>query len=206
MKRAILIPTTLIICILGATGWFFIHEDLEISQAAPDYPSGKDITEIDHQLQSANAEIAEMEFTIEELEHTLRTKEKIAADMEVSIDKLGQLNYDLQRKSNLRDFKSTDELEEFLANSPIDHTIYAKGNLDLRTYDCEDYALALRDDAYSKGFHMNIQAVWDYRRPDTGELITEYNEGHAMNSTIIGNEMYFIEPQTDEYWLATYLD
>ena len=75
-----------------------------------------------------------------------------------------------------------------------------------RTYDCEDYALALRDDAYSKGFHMNIQAVWDYRRPDTGELITEYNEGHAVNSTIIGNEMYFIEPQTDEYWLATYLD
>ncbi len=205
MKTVLLIPLVLIIFIFSAASALSFHQDLEISQDEIAHYGAK-LAVANQQLDSANAKRAELWFTIDKLERKLEVEDDIAADLEARNQRLGKLNDDLQSKSNLRDFKSTDELEEFLSNSPVDYTIYATGKLDFLTYDCEDYAIALRDDAYSKGFHMNIQAVWNYRRPDTGELITEYNEGHALNSIIIGNEMYFIEPQTDEYWLATYLD
>lgn len=114
--------------------------------------------------------------------------------------------------AKLRYFADTDELEKFLEESDADRSIYIKMtkegviDLTLATYDCEDYAMALRDQAQKAGYQMNVQAVWRYRRPDTNELITSGNEGHALNSTIIGNEMYFIEPQSDDYWLVGYLD
>jgi len=119
---------------------------------------------------------------------------------------LRYINYELSENGKLRYFESTDELKAFLEESDVDHHIYITAGQDWRTYDCDDYAKALRDDAHAKGFHMNIQAVWQYTRPDTGELAGSYNEGHALNSTIIDNEMYFIEPQTDDFWLAAYLD
>ena len=103
----------------------------------------------------------------------------------------------------LRYFTSTDELEVFLEESLVDHTIYSRGGVIVfNTYDCEDYAIALRNEANDKGYYMNIQMVRNYKRPDTGEYLVF----HALNSIIIGNEIYYIEPQTDGYWFDSFLD
>lgn len=136
----------------------------------------------------------------------------VEVPVEVPIEVIKEIPVEVVKEvpTKLRYFEDTDELEKFLEESDADHTKYIKatkeGVIDFRSYDCEDYAMALRDQAQAKGFHMNIQAVWHYRRPDTNELITSGNEGHALNSTIIGNQLYFIEPQSDDYWLAGYLD
>jgi len=138
----------------------------------------------------------------------------ITETVEVPVEVIKEIPVEVVRKvpTNLRYFKDTDELEKFLEESDADHHAYIKAtkdgiiDLSLSTYDCEDYAIALRNHAHAKGFHMSIQTVWHYRRPDSGELVTRYYEGHALNSTIIGNEMYFIEPSTDDYWLAASLD
>ena len=48
-----------------------------------------------------------------------------------------------------------------------------------------------------------FQVLMNYNRPETDEFI----EGpHAINSTIIGNYIYFIDPQTDEFWVAYMLE
>lgn len=136
----------------------------------------------------------------------------ITETVEVPVEVIQEVSVEVIKRVpvKLRYFKGTDELEKFLEESDADYRVYIKaskdGIIDFRKYDCEDYAIALRNQAHAKGFHMSIQVVWHYRRPDTGELVMRYQEGHALNSTIIGNEMYFIEPQTDEYWLASYLD
>jgi len=107
----------------------------------------------------------------------------------------------------LREFNDVNELEKFLEESDADSVAYLKfdkdGTVDLtlRDYDCEDYAIALRDLAHEAGYLMSFQLVKNYRMPN-GKFLTS----HALNSVIIGNELYFIEPQTDEYWLETRLD
>lgn len=136
----------------------------------------------------------------------------ITETVEVPVEVINEVSVEVIKRVpvKLRYFKDTNELEKFLEESDVDHRIYITatfaGLIDFRTYDCEDYAIALQNQAYKAGFHINIQVVWHYRRPDTGGLVTRYHDGHALNSTIISNEMYFIEPQTDEYWLASYLD
>lgn len=92
----------------------------------------------------------------------------------------------------LRSFKGIEEMEEFLdeRDTTIRFTFGGGEMIDLLDYDCDDFARALRDDAHAKGFHMNFQIV----------------ENHALNSTIIGNEIYFIEPSTHEYWVAAVVD
>jgi len=46
--------------------------------------------------------------------------------------------------------------------------------------------------------HIN-EAVMLYERSDTGKRLTDNNQAHALCSAIIGNKVFFIEPQTDEY-------
>ena len=136
---------------------------------------------------------AELHEQLEELE--ARPPEVKYVEVEIEIVK--------EVPIELKYFASTDELEAFLAESDVDHTLYGRdGVLDFLNYDCEDYAIALRNDANSKGYYMNIQIVRNYKRPDTGE----YLPFHALNSIIIGNEIYYIEPQTDGYWFDSFLD
>lgn len=107
----------------------------------------------------------------------------------------------------LRYFRDTDELESFLKESDVDHHAYIRAteegiiDLTLRKYDCDDYAIALQNHAEDAGFRMNIQIVKNYKMSN-GRFVA----GHTLNSTIIGNKLYFIEPQTDDYWLEAYLD
>ena len=105
----------------------------------------------------------------------------------------------------LREFESTEELESWLEENHIDEAVmlYASG----KKFDCDDYARRLIKDAGTDGFQLWLQVLLpDYRHPDTGERITKRDEAHALCSAIIGNKLYFIEPQTDEYWFVADVD
>jgi hypothetical protein len=88
------------------------------------------------------------------------------------------------------EFTSVDELKAWLAQDDTDSTLYIYGSGLIAEYDCDDYALALVRNALAAGYAVSLQIEGD----------------HMLNSTIIGNEIYFIEPQTDEVWLWGYRD
>ena len=105
----------------------------------------------------------------------------------------------------LGDFESTEELENWLSENHIDEAVmlYADG----KRFDCDDYARRLIKDARADGFQLWLQVLLpDYRRPDTGERVTESDQAHALCSAIIGDRLYFIEPQTDDYWFVAKVD
>ncbi len=89
-----------------------------------------------------------------------------------------------------REFVSLDELKAWLGKDDTESTLYIFGAGFLTGYDCDDYATALVQNALSSGFLISTQIVGD----------------HMLNSTIIGNEIYFIEPQNDKVWLWGHRD
>ena len=89
----------------------------------------------------------------------------------------------------LRNFSDLQELEVWLEEDDTDRHFYFTGKIDDK-YDCEDYAFALINNAREDGYDIHLQIQND----------------HAFNSTIIGNNIYFIEPSNDKVWLAHYLD
>lgn len=101
---------------------------------------------------------------------------------------------EVEKTVELREFASLEELEAWLDEDITDaiHLISPKSPEDGCAYvdpdyDCDNYACDLRKAAEQDGFQISIQI-------DT-------HKNHALNSTIINNEIYFIEPQTDEVWL-----
>ena len=109
----------------------------------------------------------------------------------------------------LQDWDSVEELEEFLINDDTDKrvilTVDSKGELNFNGQ-CEDYALQLRDRAMAIGRHLSIVALHpkEYEKW-YGERLTP-SQYHAIAMARIGNEFWYIDPQTDEHWLALYLD
>jgi len=98
----------------------------------------------------------------------------------------------------LRGFESTEELESWLAENHINEAVmlYAGG----KEFDCDDYARRLIKDARADGYQLWFQVLLpNYQRSDTGKRLTDNNQAHALCSAIIGNKVFFIEPQTDEY-------
>lgn len=100
----------------------------------------------------------------------------------------------------LREFTSLQELEDWLEQDKTDATLYFTGEMDLSNphskygYDCDDFAYCLQKSALAQGYLMST------------EIIVKNGEQHMINSTIIGNKIYFIEPRTDEVWLGAYRD
>ena len=90
---------------------------------------------------------------------------------------------------DLRYFNDTEELFAWLAQDNTDGFIsFTNG------YDCDDYARDLQKAAANDGYLISTEL--DYI---LGKL-------HMINSTIIGNNLYFVEPQTDRFWMRTVLD
>jgi hypothetical protein len=94
----------------------------------------------------------------------------------------------------LRQFESEEELIKWLHIDKTDELPYIK---DL--FECENFSRTLMKHALEDGYYMSFQVLKNYSRPKTKEFV----EGpHAVNSTIIGNYIYFIDPQNDEFWIA----
>lgn len=87
----------------------------------------------------------------------------------------------------VREFDNMGELRQFLRNLDI------QGHKQ-PDWDCDDFAYYVWIEAHKQGYLMSFESEWK------GEVL------HALNSTIIGNRVYHIEPQTGMNWLFGYLD
>ena len=105
----------------------------------------------------------------------------------------------IEKPIQQREFTSKEELVNWLAEDDAETTVYFFVTTDGTTgssdeYDCDDYALELQQRASKDGFLVSV-------------TITEKNDQpHMMNLATIGNEVYYIEPQTDEVSFYCYLD
>ncbi|GAJ01955.1 unnamed protein product, partial [marine sediment metagenome] len=98
-----------------------------------------------------------------------------------------------------REFPSKEELEKWLAEDDEVVTVFffiVEDGTEVSSdqYDCDDYALALQQRASEGGYLMSVT------------VIEKYNQLHMINLVTIGNDVYYIEPQTDEVWLYCHLD
>ncbi len=108
---------------------------------------------------------------------------------EVTIEKLKEQS----------EFSSQKELEKWLAEDDAETTVFFFVRADGTEgssieYDCDDYALELQQRASKDGFLMSVT------------IIKERGQPHMINLATIGNDVYYIEPQTDEVWFYSHLD
>lgn len=107
--------------------------------------------------------------------------------------------------ATFRSFRTLQELEQWL-NKQNDVIAVRFGNEDT-IIDCEDYALEMQMKALEEGYVISLEII----------SILEYNELfstklpesvslHGINLAVIGNSVFYIEPQTGEIVLAAYLD
>ena len=105
----------------------------------------------------------------------------------------------VEKRIEQREFSSKEELEEWLAEDDTNEYIYLffdqKGVArQSDAYDCDDYALQLQRRAAESGFLMSVTRIrW------RGTL-------HMVNLVTIGNDVHYVEPQTDEVRFYCRLD
>jgi hypothetical protein len=107
----------------------------------------------------------------------------LAADLVAVEGELQKAQDDLDYLKGLyppKNFPSLEALQDWLAEDDTDSREYIEGE-----FDCDDFALMLQQHAFDDGYKIDIQ-------------YSDNDDLHAMNSTIIGNYFYFIEPQNDE--------
>jgi hypothetical protein len=98
----------------------------------------------------------------------------------------------------LEEFESEEEMVEWLNTDKTNELPYIKD-----IFECENFARTLMKHSLEEGYYISFQVLKNYTRPKTKEFI----EGpHAINSAIIGNYIYFIDPQSDDYWIAYKLE
>ena len=101
-------------------------------------------------------------------------------------DTLSQERTKILTPRELRNFSSIEELKLFLAEDNTNEHEYIESE-----FDCDDFALMLQHNALEKGYIMNCQTLFT---------------AHALNMVIIDNEIYYIEPTTDEIIFLTHVD
>jgi len=105
----------------------------------------------------------------------------------------------VNRTLELRDFESLEEMKIWLALDDTSEFVFffAGANGKVATgerYDCDDYARQLQQRAVESGFYLSLTILDDKTRP------------HMVNLAVIEGAVYYIEPQTDEYWYHSDLD
>ncbi|UCD09511.1 MAG: hypothetical protein JSU79_02395 [Dehalococcoidales bacterium] len=104
-----------------------------------------------------------------------------------------------------RNFTNRTELEQWLEKRNQLTSIRFKHKDTV--IDCDDFAFELQQKALADGFIISFEIIGS---GEYNELFsTQLPEGqalHAINLSIIGNDVYYIEPQTGEIVYAAYLD
>lgn len=97
----------------------------------------------------------------------------------------------------LRDFSSLEELDGWLFDTP--KIIIFGGNAGNSLFDCDNFALGLQQEAINNGYLLNFENI-EYKEYNSlfKKMKIKSSELHAINLAIIGNDVYYIEPQTDE--------
>jgi len=110
----------------------------------------------------------------------------------------------------LLQFEKLAELKQWLSNVKLIDihfdVVDQMGNT-VQTFDCDDYARRLQDRALQDGYIISFEVI---RHAEYNSLFTEKKipNGaiHAINSVIIGNSVYYVEPQTQEIVFVANLD
>jgi len=117
----------------------------------------------------------------------------------------------IETPKSLCHFQNLDELERWLGNMWVldirFDVVDKETGQRIKRFDCEDYAIRLQEKALRDGYIMSFEvirsveynALFKQKRIPSGAI-------HAINSVILGNEVYYIEPQTGEIVLVAYLD
>ena len=110
-------------------------------------------------------------------------------------------------RETLRDWDSVLELECFLAldDEPLLLIVGTDGSVKLGG-NCEDYSFQLRNRAMEWSRILDTEIITGYEFNRMYRRTAGYNVIHMLNKAVIGNEVWLVEPQTDEIWLYAYLD
>ena len=129
--------------------------------------------------------------TVEYLEETVYKTEYVDVIRHVPIE--------------LRNFSTLEELKKWLnENNQLDSIRFQQNNA---LSDCDDFAVELQQKALADGYIISFEIIKgiEYNELFIGQLPTEQSL-HAINLSIINNDVYYIEPQTCEVVHAAYLD
>ena len=97
----------------------------------------------------------------------------------------------------LKNFATPTELYQWLKKDTVSNIFGS--NL----YDCDDYCTQLVENAFKDGYRMDFQVLPAGTKSSYLGVLTE---PHMVCSAIIGNSIYFIEPQTDYIWVEYEID
>lgn len=103
-------------------------------------------------------------------------------------------------RQGLSDWDSLFELQCFLA---LDDAPLVLTSGESFSGQCENYAFQLRDRAREWGRLLDVELLTPQ------EVVKYYHRRggvHAINKAVIGNEWWFVEPQTGEVWNPYILD
>ena len=90
----------------------------------------------------------------------------------------------------VREFRNEEEMQLWLLQDNTDNNEYISNQ-----FDCDDFARLLQARAYKDGYVVSVALVTQ------GE-----NEWHFDNGCFIGNNFYYIDPQSDRFWLRCKID
>jgi len=107
-------------------------------------------------------------------------------------------------------FESLVELKQWLNDVKfidIHFDVVDRVGNNIKKFDCDDYAIELQDRALQQGYILSFEVI-GYNEYNSlfNEKKIPYGAIHAINSAIIGNEVYYIEPQTQETVFVANLD
>ena len=106
----------------------------------------------------------------------------------------------------LRNYNGLEELKQWLVEVNTNTTTIYLERPDA-VVDCDDFALALQQTALADGYIMSFQIIEPNRYNSLFESSKmPPNSLHAINLVVIGNNAYYIEPQTGEVVFAAQLD
>lgn len=94
-----------------------------------------------------------------------------------------------------RDFESAEELLAWLESDNLDSLTQVRG-----IFECEEFADALKRRAKEAGFTIDRQYYSSGTKLPMSDRVLK--KAHVMNSTVIDNDVWLIEPMTDEAWQA----
>ncbi len=105
----------------------------------------------------------------------------------------------------LQDFGSLQELETWL-KAQMEICVVRFGSPE-KVVDCDDYAIEMQKRALADGYLISLQVIDTgmYNRMFVGKIPESHNL-HAVNLAVIGNDVFFFEPQNGEIARVAHLD
>jgi hypothetical protein len=172
----------LLACIFSSLGWLTTRRHLEAARTV-----GESLETATKQYASCLKEVNQQAILSNQ---QVELDNASIAELRQKLDEADKFGTYWWERAHPKEFESVAELKAWLAQDNTDSTFYVFGSGCVSHYDCDDYAVALARNALADGYLVSTQVEGD----------------HMLNSTIIGNDIYFIEPQNDEVWLWGHRD